>query len=154
MEFQTIVTLVKNKFPNTEVELEKNLVIAKEDFVSFVEFIRSVPELQIDVLDLLTSNDHPAENQIHMVYGFHSYRQKHYLLVKVKLDRKNPLMPSLTRWWEGANWTEREVYDLMGVHFEGHPDQRRILTPPDFVGHGLRKDYERPGFFVKKPDFK
>lgn len=154
MEFQAIAALVKNKFPNTEVEFEKNLVIPKEDFVSFVEFIRSAPELQIDVLDLLTATDHPAENQIHMVYGFHSYRKAHYLLVKVKLDRKNPSMATLTRWWQAADWTEREVFDLMGVHFEGHPDLRRILTPPDFVGHGLRKDYERPGFFVKKPDFK
>lgn len=154
MEFQAIVALVKNKFPNTEVELEKNLVVAREDLIPFVEFIRNAPELQIDVLDLLTSTDHPVENQIHMVYGFHSYRQKHYFMVKVKLDRKNPSVATLTRWWESANWTEREVFDLMGVHFEGHPDQRRILTPPDFVGHGLRKDYERPGFFVKKPDFK
>ncbi len=154
MDFQSITELVKSKFPGTEIEFDKNLVVSKDDFIAFVEFIRSAPELQIDVLDLLTSTDHMAENQIHMVYGFHSYRQKHYILVKVKLDRKNPSIPSLTRWWQGANWTEREVYDLMGVHFEGHPDQRRILTPPDFVGHGLRKDYERPGFFVKKPDFK
>ncbi len=153
MTFLTVGELVKEKFPRTETEFEKNLVVAKEDFIPFVEFIRTASALKIDVLDLLTASDHPGENQIHMIYGFYSYRHKHYLLVKVKLDRQNPSIPSLTRYWAAANWTEREVFDLMGVNFEGHPDQRRILTPPDFIGHGLRKDYSRPGFFVKKPDF-
>jgi NADH-quinone oxidoreductase subunit C len=153
MEFQAIVDLIKGQFPKTEAEFERNLVVDKEDFISFVEFIRHSSELKIDVLDLLTAADHPAENQIHMVYGFHSHSLKHYLHVKVKLDRRNPSIATLTKYWAGANWTEREVFDLMGVTIEGHPDPRRILTPPDFVGHGLRKDYSRPGFFVKKPDF-
>ncbi|MBX7150790.1 NADH-quinone oxidoreductase subunit C [bacterium] len=154
MEFQAIVELVKSRFPKTEAEFDKNLIIDKNDFFSFVEFIRESPELNCTVLDLLTASDHLSENQIHLIYGFQSYRHKHYLLVKVKLDRQKPVIESLTKWWGIANWTEREVFDLYGVQFEGHPELRRILTPPDFVGHGLRKDYERPGFFVKKPDFK
>ncbi len=153
MEFQAMADLVRHRFPQIETEYDKNLVVRKEDFLSVVQFLRESPELQIDVLDLLTASDHLPESQIHMVYGFHSYRWKHYILVKVKLDRTEPSIPSVTRWWAGANWTEREVFDLLGVRFEGHPDLRRILTPPDFVGHGLRKDYERPGFFVKKPEF-
>jgi NADH-quinone oxidoreductase subunit C len=153
MEFQAMADFVRHRFPQTETEYNKNLVVRKEDFLSVIQFLREAPELQIDVLDLLTASDHLPESQIHMVYGFHSYRWKHYILVKVKLDRTGPSIPSVTRWWAGANWTEREVFDLLGVRFEGHPDLRRILTPPDFVGHGLRKDYERPGFFVKKPDF-
>lgn len=153
MELQTMVEQIRRRFPKTEVEFDKNVVIDKDDFSAFVEFIRDDPEFQMNVLDLLTATDHPTENQIHMVYGFHSYRKKHYLLTKVRLDRTKPSVASLTRWWAAANWTEREVFDLFGVNFDGHPDLRRILTPPDFAGHGLRKDYERPGFFVKKPDF-
>lgn len=153
MEFLVMSERVKERFPEVEIEFGRNLIVPREQLAPFVEFIRDAKVLDMNVLDLLTATDHPSENQIHVVYGFHSHRLKHYLLVKVRLDRAYPSIPSLTRWWGAANWMEREVYDLMGVQFTDHPDLRRILTPPDFVGHGLRKDYERPGFFVKKPDF-
>ena len=152
MNFQTVVDSIKVKFSRVDVEHEKVIVVPASDFLPVVDFLRST--LQMNVLDLLTASDHISENQIHMMYGFYSYASKTYLRIKVRLDRKDPAIPTLTSLWEAANWFEREVFDLFGVRFEGHPDLRRILTPPDFEGHGLRKDYERPGFFVKKPDFK
>jgi NADH-quinone oxidoreductase subunit C len=63
---------------------------------------------------------------------------------KLRVDRQNPVAPSVTSIWKGADWHERETYDLVGIRFEGHPDLRRILLPEDWAGHPLRKDYEYP----------
>jgi NADH-quinone oxidoreductase subunit C len=64
--------------------------------------------------------------------------------VRVETDRKAPSIPSVSSVWPAADWHEREAYDLMGIDFAGHPDQRRILCPDDWEGHPLRKDYDFP----------
>lgn len=63
------------------------------------------------------------------------------LTLHVAVDRDNPVLPTLTKWWNSANWQEREIYDLMGFIFEGHPNLKRILLYDEFVGHPLRKDF-------------
>ena len=91
------------------------------------------------------------EPHVEVVYHLFSMRYKQSLVIKVMLPRwKNdtegllPELPSVTSVWRTADWHEREVYDLMGIRFTGHPDFRRILCPEDWVGHPLRKDYEMP----------
>ena len=67
------------------------------------------------------------------------------LTVRVMLNEPDLVIPSVTSLWEAANWLEREVFDMFGIHFEGHPDLRRILLPPEFTAYPLRKDYPLQG---------
>jgi NADH-quinone oxidoreductase subunit C len=84
------------------------------------------------------------ENHIAVVYVFWSYVHKHQITLKVYTPRENPKVLSICGLYRSANWYERECFDMLGVIFEGHPDHRRILLPPDWVGHPLRKDYVFP----------
>jgi NADH-quinone oxidoreductase subunit C len=81
------------------------------------------------------------EALLEMVYHFFSLSRKRRLRIKTGLDESDLRIASLTSLWKNANWLEREVYDLFGVHFEGHPDLRRIFMYDGFEGHPLRKDY-------------
>ena len=108
-------------------------------------FLKDSPELYFDFLEDLTATDHPKENLIRVVYHFYSYRHRHSFIAKAELDRKNPQVDTLEPLWKAANWMEREVFDLFGVTFKGHPDLRRILLPDDWVGTPLRKDYSEAG---------
>ncbi len=87
-----------------------------------------------------------------LCYRLSSLENKNSITIKVKIPRDNPVIDSLTSLWAGANWQEREVYDLFGIIFEGHPDLRRILLPEYWEGHPLRKDYQDERI-TKRPDF-
>ncbi|MBM4357424.1 MAG: NADH-quinone oxidoreductase subunit C [Deltaproteobacteria bacterium] len=104
--------------------------------------MKTDPELHFDYLECVTGIDFPDDKKIHVVYHLYSYAKKHRVVVKVLLDRDDPVVPTLTHVWPTANWQERECFDLLGVLFDGHPDLRRILLPDDWEGHPLRKDYE------------
>ncbi len=108
-------------------------------------FLKTEPALAFDFLEDVTAVDHPKENLIRVVYHLWSYRLRHGIVVKVECDRASPKAPSVEPVWKTADWMEREVYDLFGVNFEGHPDLRRIMMPDDWVGHPLRKDYQEAG---------
>jgi NADH-quinone oxidoreductase subunit C len=84
-----------------------------------------------------------GEPRIEVVYNLYSYRGKEHLSFKVKLPRDAPALPTACPVYAGANWLEREVWDLMGVRFDGHPDPKRLLLPEGWAGHPLRKDYDR-----------
>jgi NADH-quinone oxidoreductase subunit C len=76
-----------------------------------------------------------------VVYHLYSMSQGHRLRVKILVEEADPAVPSLSALWHAANWLEREVWDMFGIRFDGHPDLRRILMYPEFQGHPLRKDY-------------
>jgi NADH-quinone oxidoreductase subunit C len=76
-----------------------------------------------------------------MVYHLYSIFHGHEARLKVRLEEQDPTIDTITGIWVGADWYEREVYDMYGVKFNGHPDLRRILLYPEFEGHPLRKDY-------------
>jgi len=80
-----------------------------------------------------------------VVYHLYSIPMKHYIVLKVRVGRDDPIIPSVTSVWNAANWQEREVYDMFGIRFEGHPDLRRILTEESWEGFPLRKDYLETG---------
>jgi NADH-quinone oxidoreductase subunit C len=110
-------------------------------------FLKSDERLRFDCLMNLSAVDWPKQNQIHVVYHLFSYARRHAFILKVKLDRAAPTVPSLEPTWKSADWLEREQFDLLGVTFEGHPDLRRIMLPDDWVGNPLRKDYaEQPEY--------
>lgn len=82
-----------------------------------------------------------APYRFEVVYHFYSFSKNHRIRLKVPLEEKNPQLDSVTSLWAGADWFEREVWDMFGVVFKGHPNLKRILMYEEFVGHPLRKDY-------------
>jgi NADH-quinone oxidoreductase subunit C len=109
----------------------------------------------ICALDWLGQDDETDE-RFEVVYNLYSINNKYRFFLKVKLPGDNPEIDSLTSIWNSANWFEREVWDMMGIKFAGHPDLRKILTPDSLEGHPLRKDfpltYEVPQFSWNKDD--
>jgi NADH-quinone oxidoreductase subunit C len=88
----------------------------------------------------------PSVPRFHVVYHACSHRYKHVIRLKVLVDEDDPTVESITSVWPGANYYEREVFDLFGIRFEGHPNLRRIMMPDEWVGHPLRKDYPVEGY--------
>jgi NADH-quinone oxidoreductase subunit C len=84
-----------------------------------------------------------GDPRIEVVYNFFDYDTKNHLSLKVQVPRDGPVLRSITDLYRGADWLEREVWDLLGVRFEGHPFHKRLLLPEGWVGHPLRKDYDR-----------
>jgi len=83
----------------------------------------------------------PGEARFAVVYHFYSLKHKHRIRLVVPVEESEPELDSLTSLWPGANWLEREVWDMFGIRFQGHPDLKRILMYEEFEGHPLRKDY-------------
>jgi NADH-quinone oxidoreductase subunit C len=107
-------------------------------------FLRDEPSLRFDCLSNLSGVDWPKRQVIQVVYHLYSYPHRHAFVLKADAARDAPVLPSLAAVWRHAEWQEREVFDLLGVVFEGHPDLRRILMPEDWPGHPLRKDFVEP----------
>jgi len=109
--------------------------------------LRSTPGLDFDYLFCVTAVDWKAH--LTMVYHLSSTLHRHTLVIKIKLDRNNPEIASVSAIWRTAEFHEREAYDLMGIVFTGHPDLRRLFMTDDWQGWPLRKDYEDPVNMIK-----
>ncbi|MBI3990210.1 MAG: NADH-quinone oxidoreductase subunit C [candidate division NC10 bacterium] len=107
-----------------------------------VELLGFLCSLGFEYLNCLSGVDWIGQGELEVVYNLSSLQYKHKAEVNVRIPRENPVVRSVISIWKTANWHEREVYDLLGIRFEGHPDHRRILLSEDWVGHPLRKDYE------------
>jgi NADH-quinone oxidoreductase subunit C len=109
--------------------------------------LKDDPACSFNFLSDITSVDwYPDEPRFEVVYHLLSIPRKERLRLKVRLDSASPVVESLTSLWPGANYFEREVFDLFGIRFTGHPYLRRILMPEDWEGHPLRKDYPVEGY--------
>jgi NADH-quinone oxidoreductase subunit C len=109
--------------------------------------LRDDPELRFNFLADITAVDwYPNEPRFEVVYELLSMQRKERVRLKVKLGAADPKLESLTPVWPAANFFEREVFDLFGIGFEGHPDLRRIMMPENWQGHPLRKDYPVEGY--------
>lgn len=111
--------------------------VKKEDLL---DAAAKAQELGFDQLSVITGVDY--EDRVEVIYNLFSYENKHNLVLKVILDHNSPEVDSLTPLWKGADWLERETYDLVGIKFTGHPNLTRILLPEGWNGHPLRKDYD------------
>ncbi len=131
--------------PLSEPKIDPFCVVKRDRIQEVCRFLQSQPGLELDVLEDLTGLDWPKRNVIEVVYHLLSVKHRHSIVLKVELDRAAPSVPTVEGVWKVANWFEREVYDLFGVDFVGHPDQRRIMLPDDWIGHPLRKDYQEAG---------
>ncbi|MED2755027.1 NADH-quinone oxidoreductase subunit C, partial [Bacillus thuringiensis] len=116
------------------------LVVDPAKYYEVMESLRFHEGLAFDYMSELHATDFVTHMEVY-VHLF-SYGKKQLVAVKVKLDREAPQVESVTALWKGADWPEREAYDLLGIVFKGHPNLTRILMPDDWVGYPLRKDYE------------
>lgn len=140
---QPVVEKFKTEFKAEASEFrdEVTLLIPAEKNIEAALLLRD--EFGFDLLSAVTAVDYCPQKtpRFHMVYIFYSTSHKTYLTVRAGLDGDSPSIRTLEKVYPSANWREREVYDLFGIHFEGHSDLRRLLLPPDWKGHPLRKDY-------------
>jgi NADH/F420H2 dehydrogenase subunit C len=123
------------------------VVVAPARWVDAARYLRDAPEAAFDFCSDVTATDWPPRpERFDLVYCLYSTRHRHRVRLKTRVAETQPI-PSLTALWPAANWLEREVWDMFGVGFTGHPDRRRILMPEDWQGHPQRKDYplEGPG---------
>ena len=112
--------------------------------VDACRFLRDEADLQFDALSNETGVDYKAKDIIEVVYHLYSYPHRHSIVLKVDAPRDNPVVPTVENVWKAANWLEREIFDLLGVTFDGHSDLRRLLMPEDWIGYPLRKDFVEP----------
>jgi NADH-quinone oxidoreductase subunit C len=117
-------------------------LIRPEFLTKVIEFLKSDSRLLFNVLIDITAVDYPERNpRFDVVYQLLSLPFNRRIRLKVQVGGDQPIVDSLTSWWGSANWLEREVWDMFGIRFAGHPDLRRILMYEEFEGHPLRKDY-------------
>lgn len=133
-------------------ETQRECVVTVEPtrWVETVQRLRDDPALRFDHLSSLTAVDEIAQGRFAIVAHLWSYPFRHALTVKTRVPRDAARLDTLTGLYRSADWMEREVYDLFGVAFAGHPDLRRLMMPEDYPKHPLRKDFTDDGF-VPKP---
>ncbi|UOF91575.1 NADH-quinone oxidoreductase subunit C [Fodinisporobacter ferrooxydans] len=117
------------------------LVVKNDAWLDVVTYLKNEPSIALDYVECMAGTDYPAKGYIEVAVYVQSMTQNYYICVKARADRENPALPSLASVFQGVNWEEREIFDLLGVQFTGHPDLRRIMMPDDWKGHPLRKDY-------------
>ncbi len=162
-----LLTQLQSKFADGIVSVELDSIdewieVTPGVLVAVCEFLRDAPDYQFDMCNCITAVDFLHTDpklaakvewapHLELVYHLSSIATKMTLVIKVKLPRwkdesteQIPEIPSVAGVWTTAIWHEREVYDLSGVNFVGHPELKRILCPDDWEGYPLRKDYEMP----------
>ena len=140
----TLLASLKGRFPSVSYDPEAAqpaLYVPAEGLFDLLAFLRDYETCRFTRLEDLTAVDY--KEYFEMVYHLFSLENMTWIVVKVKLEPAQPVVPSVTSVFHSAEFEEREVYDLMGIDFTGHPDLRRILLADDFVGHPLRKDYKQ-----------
>ena len=152
-----ICQLIKSliNFCKYEIEIkssELSLFCSYKDLTKIMLFLRDNPSLNVECLIDITAVDYPGNSsRFLIVYNLLSISKNFRIKIKVKITEDDSV-PSICDIYPCADWCEREIWDLFGIRFQGHPDLRRILTDYDFKGHPLRKDFPLTGFTQVKYD--
>lgn len=143
---------IQQEFPNgfvKAVEWRGDIaVIVKREFLhDIAKYVHDDPDMDCDYMVHVSSVDWPDdEERFEVVYEVYSIRKRHRIRLKTRVHESDCIVDSLTDLWKGADFMEREVYDMMGIRFRHHPDLRRILMPDDYTeGYPLRKDFPVQG---------
>jgi len=132
--------LIDAKFNRNEL----TLTIAAKEIRAAAETVKAAGYNFFE--DMTAVDWYPSSPRFQLSYHILSHTFKEHIRLRVMVEDANPSVESITSVWPAANYYEREVFDLFGLHFEGHPNLRRILMPDDWVGHPLRKDYPVEGY--------
>ena len=139
---EELKTALEQLLPGVTLTVEGgSLIVGAGDLTAVCRCLKDTERFSLDYLSNLTAVDYPPERMDVVYYLYSMAKKQGPVSLKVKLPRANPAIASVTPIWRGAEFQEREVYDLFGVTFEGHPDLRRILMWEGFEGHPMRKDY-------------
>jgi len=144
---QERLELIKTKLSDYKVEFTDvngtpAIITNPENVIIICSILKSDPDISFEMLlDVLGIDNFQKEKRFEVVCSLYSLKFKDRIFVKIPLDTKKPEMPSLTALWKGANWYERETYDMLGIVFTGHPDLRRIYMPEEYEHYPLRKDF-------------
>ena len=153
MALPVFITTLQSTVPDSVSHIsyylgDWTIVVPVAQMTAALRHLRDAPDAAFDFCSDVTATDWPprADARFDLLYCLYSTRHRHRVRVKVRAGENQPV-PSVTDLWPAANWLEREVYDMFGVNFTGHPDRRRILMPDDWQGFPQRKDYplEGPG---------
>ncbi len=146
-----VVEKLKSKFPQSILDVkefrgETTIYIKKDDIASIGLFLRDNEDCLFDYCsDICGADAYTPENRFEVIYNLYSLTHDHRIRLKVFVDENNLHCPSVTSVWQGAEWPERETYDMIGIEFDGNKDLRRMYMPEDFEYFPLRKDFPMMG---------
>ncbi len=153
MEPLQIAEKIKEAFPEEIADVSQfrdqvSVHLRKDRILDICRYLHDAPEMDFDYLVDLCGVDYLGKKtpRFEVVYHLYSMAQKHFIRLRAQVPEEDPAVSSVVAVWKGADWHERECFDMMGIRFEGHPDLRRILLPEDWVGYPLRKDYPVQGY--------
>ena len=153
MKIPEILNRLKKEKPeicaSISPECASSIEVDGDSLLAAAAFMRDDEELSFDFLNCLFAVD--CVDHLEMLYILHSYKLNHEVTLRVKLDRESPEVESLSSLYQGADWHEREAFDLFGVTFIHHPDLRRILMPDDWEGYPMRRDYVHENL-IRRPE--
>ena len=162
MQFEEIKNIISDKIGAAAVvkediaQMQPQLTVDQKFLLRICAELHTNPSLYFDYLSCITGLDNgPEKGSMEVIYHLYSIPFNHHFILRVELQRSVetrliaslPSVPSVTSIWKTADWHEREVYDMFGIKFEGHPDLRRILLPADWEGYPLRKDYKQQEYY-------
>jgi NADH-quinone oxidoreductase subunit C len=132
---------IQEKYPDSiEESTNEYLVVKGDSLLNVAGYLRDTDDLKLDFFNYVTAIDYYSYFEV--VYQLTSTVHNHSIVLKTRCyDRDNPSVPSVISLWQGADLQEREIFDLMGIRFEGHPNLKRLFLWDGFQGHPLRKDY-------------
>ncbi len=138
---QEVAKLITEQFPEAVSEVSDQAVVVRSgSLFDVAEYLKNNPELDLNYLNYISAVDY--FDHFEVVYQLTSLQHNHGLVLKTRCyGRSKPSVPSVVGLWRGADFQERELFDLMGITFEGHPNLKRIVLWEGFAGHPLRKDY-------------
>jgi len=136
-----IAEKIEEKLPGSLEDSGKDYLLVKsESLPAVAEYLKNTESMDFDYFNYVTAVDYYSYFEV--VYQLESVENNHSIVLKTRCyDRDNPTVPTVSGLWQGANFQEREVYDLMGIKFEGHPNLKRMFLWDGFEGHPLRKDF-------------
>ena len=121
---------------------ETTVYVKPAAIVAICTFLKDLPDAPFDYLvDVCGADSFTPEGRFEVIYNIYSLRTKIRLRLKTRVEENSPRLPSVTSVWPGADWPERETYDMFGIEFTGHPDLRRIYMPEEYAHYPLRKDF-------------
>jgi NADH-quinone oxidoreductase subunit C len=148
MDANAIAVVLGESLPGVQIEvapsidLQSTLYVQPENVIAALTALRDHSQLKFELLSEMTAADYwPREPRFEVIYILVSIEHRLRARLKVRLPGEDPHLPTATVLWPAANWLEREIWDMFGIAFDGHPDPRRLLMPEDWEGYPARKDY-------------